>query len=82
MRRGLVMLLALVATGVPTGAAAAAKPLVTVCGKDSCVTTGRSNAVDNFFGQLLASHPSLEIHILIWDMAWLYAAQSGPIAAA
>jgi hypothetical protein len=31
--------------------------------------------LSDFFAQLLASRPSLEIHILIWDMAWLYAAQ-------
>jgi phosphatidylserine/phosphatidylglycerophosphate/cardiolipin synthase-like enzyme len=29
----------------------------------------------DFFEQLLAVRPGLEIHVLIWDMAWAYAAQ-------
>jgi AcrR family transcriptional regulator len=54
VRRAVVTLLALVAAGLPTGTAAAAKPLITVCGQGGCVTTGRSNAVDNLFAELMA----------------------------
>ena len=34
-----------------------------------CVVERQFHSGSDFFGQLLASHPSLEIHILIWDMA-------------
>jgi phospholipase D1/2 len=35
----------------------------------------QSDRLSNLLGRLLAQHPSLHVHILIWDMAWPFAIQ-------
>ena len=37
--------------------------------------TEQSDRLSNLLGRLLAQHPSLHVHILIWDMAWPFAIQ-------